>query len=253
MNSMFNDALLVGLNTNIIVTFKEYETLCGNSAALRKLWVWILFYDVDSALQMGSFLKVPDEVIFDETIFEIDIENVGSLYSLMGAFLKMSRPMILSVFNKVLFPDLQSYCEHSIRFIEVKFPVKGSYTDEASTEDIPFHNTIVLSLAISLLLAFYGLRILASKNKNTHLKNALGKATIIAFALSVNLIIRNFKKGKLIFPATLEYNFECLSPYMCLTVSFLNRLIVRALSIFYTIFYHKLTLFKNGIQSMSNT
>lgn len=251
VNSMVNDALLVGLNTNIIVTFKEHETLCGNSAALRKLWLWILFYDVDSALQMGSFLKVPDEVIFDETIFEIDIGNVGSLYSLMGAFLKMSRPMISSVFNKVVFPDLQSYCEHIILFIEDKFPVKGSYTDEASTEDIPFHNMIVLSLAISLLLAFYGLRILALKNKNSHLKNALGKATIIAFALSVNLIMKNFRKDKLLFPTTLEYNFKCLSPYMCLTVSFLNRLIVRAVSIFYTIFYHKLTLFKNGLSTLS--
>lgn len=247
VNSMVNDALIVGLNTNIIVTFEEYE----NSAALRKLWLWILFFDFDSALQMGSFLKVPDEVIFDETIFEVDTDNVGSLDSLMGAFLKMSRPMIISVFNKVLIPDLQSYCENIIRFIEDKFPVKGSYTDEASIENIPFHNTIVLSLAVSLLLAFYGLRVLASKKKNEYLKNALGKATIIAFALSVNLIMKNFKRDKLVFPATLEYNFKCLSPYMCLTVSFFNRLIVRALSIFYTMFYHKLTSLRNGLSTLS--
>lgn len=251
VNSMVNDALIMGLNTNITVTFEDYETLYGNLLSLRKLWLWILFYDVDSALQMGSFLKVPDEVILDETIFEIDKDNVGSLNSLMGVFLKMSRPMLLSVYNKVLTPDLESYCRHIIRFIEDKFPVIGSYADEASIKNIPFHNTIVLSQAISLLLAFYGLRILALKKKNNCLKNALGKATIIAFGLSVKLIERNFKKDKLVFPETLESNFKCLSPYMCLTISFLNRLIVRALSIFYTIFYHKLTLFRNGLSNLS--
>ncbi|SJM88850.1 uncharacterized protein ZBIST_5050 [Zygosaccharomyces bailii] len=251
VNSMVNDVFIVGLNTKIDVTFTEQKIQCGSVPTLRKLWLWILFYDVDSALQMGSMLKVPDELIFDDTIFEMDSENSGSLDNVMGLFLKMSRPMLLSIFNKTQSPDLQANCEKITQFIEDKFPVNGSYMDELSVETIPFHNTIILSLALSLLLAFYGLRVLALKEKNDHLRNSLGKSIIISFALSVNLILRNHKMDKVMFPTTLKSSFKCLSPYMCLAVSFLNRLIVRALSIFYTILFHKLTSFKNGLSTLS--
>lgn len=247
VNSMVNEATLLGLNTNINQTFEGHETLYGNLTSLRKLWLWIMFCDFDSALQMGSLLKVPDDLVFDETVFAIENDVPKSLYKLMGSFLKIARPMLLSVYSKKVTPDLEQYCDDIISFIEQDFPPIEHYTNEKLISKTNLSSVMILSASISLLLAFYGLRFLALKEKTYYMKNALGTTTIMAFYLSINVIIENYNRDKKAFPESLENDVKYLSPYMCLAVSFLHRLIIRALSIFYTIFYYKLTLFENGL------
>lgn len=243
-NSMTNEACLLGLNRNIPLLYEHQEAVVGSLQSLENLWCWILYADFDAAFKSGGPLNVTPQDIYWNEMFDDDSKTT---YGLLKRFLKMARPILWSTFDNEVTPDLQSYCETIIDFIETEFPPIWYYTGDKLVGEISLDRTRILCCLLSMLLAFYGLRFLALEERSSKLKNGLLVATMISASLGSNLMLRCFEIDKQKFPELLYQDSKTLTPYLCLAVSVLNGLIGRALSLFYGILYYKLTLFESGI------
>lgn len=243
-NLMTNEACLLGLNRDIFSLYGNEEELVGNLQSLEKLWCCILYADFDSALKSGCSINVAPHDIYYNEMFD---DESKTLYGLLKRFLKMARPMLWSTFDRDVTPDLKSYCETIIDFIEFEFPPIWHYTGEKLLGEVSLSRIRILCCLLSMLLAFYGLRFLALEERTVQLKNGLLLATTISASLSVNLMLHCFELDKQKYPELLKQDCKSLTPYLCLAVSVLNGLLGRSLALFYGTLYYKITLFERAM------
>ena len=244
VDEMIASAIYLGLNHNIKSLYKGQEEDVGKLESLENLWLWILFADCDTSLQIGRMLRVSDDDIGDEELFE---DNDPGFYGLMKRFVKMVRKMLQEIHNKKRSPELKMHCETLIEFVEVEFPSLSLYTSRGLISQVDMGKIRILSQTLSLLISFYSLRYAAYKELSVGLKNGVMKATLIAFSLHINLTLYCFELDKKHFPELVKPGYRSLPPYMCHSLSLVYGLPFRAITVFYSIAYTSLTLFESGL------
>ncbi|QLL30606.1 hypothetical protein HG536_0A04240 [Torulaspora globosa] len=248
VDNLISTATYLGLNRDIPTLYGEQVEDVGSTESLQKLWYWILFADLDIALNLGRPLKVS---LYDYDDEEMLSDHSKTFYGVMKRFLKVVRPMFFDLHDRRITPDLSQHCETLIDFIEQEFPPISTYSPSTDTLDKGFLQTRILCLALEVLMAFYGLRFFALKEITPAVKNGAVKSVILSCSLCVNLILFCFELDKSSFPELIGSDCQEPTPYLNACLSHIATAFVRCVGMVYALSYCEMTYFENGLLVLS--
>lgn len=248
VDNLISTATYLGLHRDIPTLYGGQVKEVGSIDSLQRLWYWILFADLDIALNLGRPLKI--------SLYEYDDEEMLSdhsktFYGVMKRFLKVVRPMLFDIHDKRTTPDLSQHCETLIDFIEQEFPPLSTYSSSKDALDKGFLQTRILCQALDVLMAFYGLRFFALKEITPAVKNGAVKSVLISCSLCVSLTLFCFELDKLSFPELIGTDCHATTPYLNACMSHIARTFIRSTGIFYALSYCEMTYFENGLLLLS--
>ena len=237
----------IGLHLNIRETFKEHEVFMGSIESLENVWLMAIFIDYNISCNVGRPLLI-NKFYLDENQDHCILNSKSKTYEgKLKRYLKLTRPMLLTLYDRDKFPDLKAYSKRIINFVEEELGPLGHYTGENISEEVPLRESRILSMAVGLLLSFYALIHSVLKVRNIESKNNTFQLVLINFSIIVNTTIRCYRIDKALYPEKFEASNPHLPPHMALSMSLTAGLFSKTLVFFCSLIYFKLTLFENGL------
>ncbi|QID85534.1 transcription factor [Saccharomyces pastorianus] len=255
-----SSAVTLGLHLDIREVYKDQENIVGSLKSLENLWIWILLSDFNVSLNVGRCLAISSSY-FQADEYENDDDShtktVNGLpatlfgesdtcVSKIKRFLRLARPMVDEIYDKSCFPDLEKNCKILIDFVETEFAPISYFISSDLISKVPLGETKVLLQVLNLLLTFYSLRFLVSRERGVVLKNNILQTILVSFSVVINTTRMCFDLDKEHFPELFAPDCPNLSPFMALSLAYTNFLFPRASSVFCSFLYHNLTLFEKG-------
>ncbi|CAI4051745.1 Yrr1p SKDI_15G3110 [Saccharomyces kudriavzevii IFO 1802] len=245
--SLFTTVTTLGLHLDIRNNFKSQQKYMGCLESLENVWFMAILIDYNNSCHIGRPLLI-DKFFLDEKQDYCILNDESKTYEgKLKRYLKMARPMLLTLYDREKFPDLKDFSKKIINFVEVELEPLRHYTDENQTAEIQLRESRILSMALGLLLSFYALLHSVLKLRNIESKNNTFQLVLINFSIIVNTTIRCFRIDKELYPEMLEPSYQHLSPHIALSMSLTAGLFSKTLVFFCSLIYFKLTLFENGI------
>ncbi|CCC70515.1 hypothetical protein NCAS_0F00310 [Naumovozyma castellii] len=243
---LLSDAgITLGLNLDIKRNYFRQENEVGPLDLLENLWVWIVYADFDVAFLNGRPLTI-STAHFNEQTWEVNPTDVPAIAK-MKRFLKLARPMVNDFYNPNICPNLESFCENLLVFVENEFPPISYFTDKELISKVDVRSIRIFSSILRMLVSFYSLRFAVLMERSIDLKNHLIQTILISFSLVINCTVHFFEIDRKRFPEMLREDYPNITPYLGMSLSVINGLYPRVLSVFCALIYFKLTLFENGL------
>lgn len=243
-NAITMTGTALGLQFGVRELYRGQENVVGSFESIENLWLWILLWDLTIAFNIGKPLAIgPLLFSYDDPFFE-DYSNTfeGKLKRL----LKITRPMIDSLYDKASTPNLQLYCDLIIDYLESEFPAIEIFTKLDTISEIPLHQIRLLTLALGLLCTFYCLRFFVFDEKTRALKGQILQCVLTSLTVVANCTTHCYYLDKMKYPETVLPGYTEAPPYMSLSISLSNNLYARSYSTFSAVLYYCLTLFETG-------
>lgn len=250
VDSLTGIAVSLGLDRNIKEIFEGEQGGLGNLECIENLWLWIVLADIEVALLWGRDVRL---TYVEFTKDDSDAPFNGNVYAANSnhrntkRFIELARSMIISINAPTGKPDLKSYSDVLLNFIEVELPPISDFTDLETTNRLAFRDVKLLTVALTLLLALYALRYSVYNERSQHLKNSTIQTCLVSLAIVVTLTKRCHKLDKERYPELFDKGFTSLTPYLSLSSSICMDIFRRALTIFSSLVYYKLTVFESGL------
>lgn len=240
-------AITMGLYLNIDKLYHNQESAVGALVNLKKLWIWVLYVDYHVALEAGRPLGISLQLSpSNDPIYDDPLPGY-KFYRQMAGFLKLARPMIDDFYIKDKRPDLKSHTNKLRTFFESELGPLSNYTDRSKAKHIPLSETRIGLSVLSAILMLNNARVIVLGENKMKLNNGMVKFISVSLVASTNLIDRCFALDKEFYPEYLNPRSKLLPPYMTLALSYVNTILPRASSCFFTVVHHKIMLFETGL------
>lgn len=241
----------LGLHGDIDQLYKKHEDLVGSTISLKKLWVWILYFDYEISFQTGRPLAINYHT---RRLAYIEPSNnrYDSYYRRMITFLNIGIPMLRQLYDPDADPPLELFCESLYQFMESEFYSIGNCRNLSLVESYPINDLRILSMTLGTLLCFYILRVTIKKDTSDDLLYDTVHIMSVSLSLTISLHVRCFNIDKVKYKSFFEPNCSILPPYMSLSIGVSNNLFARAASMMTVFLHNRFNTFENDIHLMNS-
>ncbi|SMN20075.1 similar to Saccharomyces cerevisiae YOR172W YRM1 Zn2-Cys6 zinc-finger transcription factor that activates genes involved in multidrug resistance [Maudiozyma saulgeensis] len=236
--------LIVDTSMNLGLQLDIEKIYAGdaNIQLLKNMWYWIQFADLSISFQFGRQLKISATVYKN---FPYNDTEESSFIKKLNRFLKTVREPYDSIYDQTTSPDLLTSCEQITHFLTIEFPNISDYFRNPYEWKVAVSELRILTLALGILIAMYGLRFKMIGERTLELKNNFTQITLISFKLITDILEHCWRYDNEFF-LNLVTSSNSLTPFLTLAISLSEGLFQRAHMNFMSLIYYKITLFNEG-------
>ncbi|QLQ82167.1 hypothetical protein HG537_0G04220 [Torulaspora globosa] len=223
--------------------YKGKENEVGPLYTLKNVWLYTLYADVMVAFEFGRPLLISDDHFDPETLkcYEQTEEESGGFLRrrrlMLMKFIQVSRYCMTELNSRSSSGNVAGAVEQLISYIQENLLPIRYYTSQKTFCSVDFFDIMVLGPSLGMLLNFHNIQRIWLNSPVTSVKNGLVKFGFLSLSLSVNTILGVLERdgGK---DGHRALHFALL---------LVNPLLMRVLSEMYSAFFHKLSLFEDGL------
>lgn len=224
--------------------YKDKQDVVGPLYTLKNVWLWTLYADVMVAFEFGKPLLISDDHFDPESLKDDDqlLEDSGGFLrrrrTMLKRFIQVSRYCMTEINSRSSSGNIESAKDRLLTYIQENLLPIRFYTSQDMFATVDFFDVIVLAPSLGMLLNFHDIQRMWLKSTSLSVRNGLIKFGFLSLALSVNTILGVLDRDKNLKGGHRALHFALL---------LVNPLLMRVLSEMYAAFFHKLTLFEEGL------
>lgn len=229
---------------NVDEYYEGQEDTVGPLYTLRNVWLWTLYADIMVSFECGKPLLISDDHFDPSTLTDYGRtpENSGGGLSrrlmIILKFIQVSRYCMVEINARSSSGNVKSAIEQLLNFVQENLLPMRYYTQQEMFVSIDFFDVVVLAPTLGMLLNFFDIQRMCLKSTEIYVKNGLLKFSMLSLSLSVNTILGVLERDGLVKGGQRALHFALL---------LVNPLLMRVLSEVYAAFFHKLSLFEDGL------